>query len=82
MCCAPVLYNTCAVHPQQLRRVGVYADVFDVFCRLRGIKLGNFEFSGSQLQLGQLRGNAFRILMRDVDTHDEQQVSVVRCLAH
>jgi tRNA(Glu) U13 pseudouridine synthase TruD len=43
-------------------------------CRLRGIKLGNFEFCGSQLQLGQLRGNAFRILMRDVDTHDEQQV--------
>jgi tRNA(Glu) U13 pseudouridine synthase TruD len=42
--------------------------------RLRGIKLGNFEFTDSQLQLGQLRGNAFKILMRDVDTRDEAQV--------
>lgn len=46
-----------------------------VACRLRGIKLGNFEFCPTPLQLGQLRGNAFRILMRDVNTHDEQHVS-------
>lgn len=44
-------------------------------CRLRGIKLGNFDFCSSPLQLGSLRGNAFRILMRDVDTHDEDHVS-------
>jgi tRNA(Glu) U13 pseudouridine synthase TruD len=52
-------------------------------CRLRGIKLGNFEFCGSPLQLGQLRGNTFRILMRDVTTHDEQHVSTTKlCLHH
>lgn len=48
-------------------------------CRLRGIKLGNFEFCDNQLQLGQLKGNAFRILMRDVDPQDEQHVSNI-CL--
>lgn len=51
-----------------------------VACRLRGIKLGNFEFCPTPLQLGQLRGNAFRILMRDVNTHDEQHVSQVRAV--
>lgn len=44
-------------------------------CRLRGIKLGNFDFCSSPLQLGSLRGNTFRILMRDVNTHDEDHVS-------
>jgi tRNA(Glu) U13 pseudouridine synthase TruD len=34
--------------------------------RLRGIKLGDFGFSAEGLQLGQLRGNCFRLLVRDV----------------
>lgn len=53
-----------------------------VACRLRGIKLGNFEFCPTPLQLGQLRGNAFRILMRDVNIHDEQHVSRLRAESH
>eukprot|EP00775_Hariotina_reticulata_P008044 gene8044-8239_t len=51
--------------------------------RLRGIKIGNFEFTAAPLQLGQLRGNKFKILMRDVNTHDEEHIASaveeVRC---
>ncbi|KAF8060524.1 leucine--tRNA ligase [Scenedesmus sp. PABB004] len=43
--------------------------------RLRGIKLGSFEFVPDQLSLGQLRGNAFKVLMRDVAPPDEAHVA-------
>jgi len=42
--------------------------------RLRGIKLGDFTFSAEGLQLGQLRGNRFRLVLRDVKGADESQV--------
>eukprot|EP00878_Enallax_costatus_P019895 GHUV01021006.1.p1 GENE.GHUV01021006.1~~GHUV01021006.1.p1 ORF type:complete len:667 (+),score=201.67 GHUV01021006.1:67-2067(+) len=43
--------------------------------RLRGIKLGNFEYASAHLQLGQLKGNQFKILMREVSTDDLQQIA-------
>eukprot|EP00879_Flechtneria_rotunda_P004747 GHRR01005016.1.p1 GENE.GHRR01005016.1~~GHRR01005016.1.p1 ORF type:complete len:819 (+),score=345.29 GHRR01005016.1:316-2772(+) len=43
--------------------------------RLRGIKLGNFAFAGSHLSLGHLRGNTFKIMMREVNTSDEQHIA-------
>jgi tRNA(Glu) U13 pseudouridine synthase TruD len=43
--------------------------------RLRGIKLGNFEFAGSHLSLGQLGSNRFKVLMRDVSSSDDEHVS-------
>ncbi|WIA15110.1 hypothetical protein OEZ85_001801 [Tetradesmus obliquus] len=43
--------------------------------RLRGIKLGNFEFAASHLSLGQLGGNRFKLLMRDVSSRDEQHIA-------
>uniref|UniRef100_A0A383W6L3 TRUD domain-containing protein n=1 Tax=Tetradesmus obliquus TaxID=3088 RepID=A0A383W6L3_TETOB len=43
--------------------------------RLRGIKLGNFEFAASHLSLGQLGGNRFKLLMRDVSSSDEQHIA-------
>lgn len=45
-------------------------------CRLRGIKLGNFEYASAHLQLGQLKGNQFKILMREVSTDNAQQVGL------
>jgi tRNA(Glu) U13 pseudouridine synthase TruD len=37
--------------------------------------LGNFEFAGSHLSLGQLGGNRFKVLMRDVSSSDDEHVS-------
>ncbi len=34
--------------------------------RLRGIRVGSVEYCSEQLELGQLSGNRFQILMRDV----------------
>ncbi|KAF6264278.1 pseudouridine synthase [Scenedesmus sp. NREL 46B-D3] len=43
--------------------------------RLRGIKLGDFEFAASHLSLGQLGGNRFKLLMRDVSSSDEEHIA-------
>ncbi|GBG00206.1 hypothetical protein Rsub_12987 [Raphidocelis subcapitata] len=42
--------------------------------RLRGIKLGDFDFAPEGLQLGQLLGNRFRLALRDVRGADEAQL--------
>ncbi len=43
--------------------------------RLRGIRLGNFSFCNDQLQLGNLSGNEFRILMRRLEVSKPAQLS-------
>jgi len=39
--------------------------------RLRGIKLGNFEYCADTLRLGNLAGNCFNLLMRRVEAEGE-----------
>ena len=38
--------------------------------RLRGIHLGNFEYVREQINLGDLKGNHFQVVLRDIDAQD------------
>lgn len=40
--------------------------------RLRNLSVGNFHFSATHLRLGLLRGNRFRIALRNVTATDEE----------
>lgn len=41
---------------------------------LRGMKVGNFEYSNEELRLGTLKGNQFEIVMRNVTGASDDEV--------
>ncbi|PSC67745.1 multisubstrate pseudouridine synthase 7 [Micractinium conductrix] len=43
--------------------------------RLRGMRLGNFEFAADQLHLGDLRGNRFELVLRGVEAASADAVA-------
>ncbi|CAD7703369.1 unnamed protein product [Ostreobium quekettii] len=46
--------------------------------RLLGLKVGNFSFADDNLYLGQLAGNQFEIVLRNVEGVDDQMVRQLR----
>lgn len=46
-------------------------------CRMHGMKVGNFSYEDNSLYIGQLWGNHFEIVLRDVRDATEDTVSVL-----
>jgi tRNA pseudouridine13 synthase len=42
--------------------------------RLRGMRVGNFEFAAEQLRLGDLQGNRFQLVLRDIPADSAEAV--------